>query len=82
MRWLQGMRDAVRARSRNIVVIAADDPAVAAAARNSANHYVWALRAWRNRAYGPPGGKIGRTVVCRIPDVQVFLETAAQGDAA
>ena len=35
---------------------------------------VWALRAWRKRGYGPPYGKVGRTVVYRISDVHEFIE--------
>jgi DNA-binding transcriptional MerR regulator len=34
---------------------------------------VWALRAWRKRGYGPPAGKVGRTVVYRRSDVDDFL---------
>lgn len=43
---------------------------------------VWALRAWRKRGYGPPAGKIGRTVVYRLSDVEEFLTAAGQGEAA
>ena len=34
---------------------------------------VWALRAWRKRGYGPPNGKVGRTVVYRRSDVDQFM---------
>ena len=36
---------------------------------------VWALRAWRKRGYGPPAGKVGRTVVYATADVQEFLQS-------
>lgn len=36
---------------------------------------VWALRAWRKRGYGPPHGKVGRTVVYRQCDVAEFLSS-------
>lgn len=36
---------------------------------------VWALRAWRKRGYGPPAGKVGRTVVYATSDVQKFLQS-------
>ena len=43
---------------------------------------VWALRAWRRRGYGPAAGKIGRTVVYRVADVEEFLETAGKEKVA
>lgn len=43
---------------------------------------VWALRAWRKRGYGPPHGKVGRTVVYRQTDVADFLTSrmSARGE--
>lgn len=48
MKWLEGMRDAIRARTRNILGEAAQDAAVVASVRNSTNHYIRALRALRS----------------------------------
>jgi len=36
---------------------------------------VWALRAWRKRGYGPPHGKLGRTVLYRRKDVDDFMQS-------
>lgn len=43
---------------------------------------VWTLRAWRKRGYGPPFGKVGRTVVYRRLDVEHFLFESVAGDVA
>jgi len=43
---------------------------------------VWTLYHWRNRGYGPPGGRVGKHIRYRVADVVAWFEEQQRQDAA